>query len=142
MVKPTNQYKTRESECQTNGIASTVKSGGIFPGEKWVEQKIRDMAKELTENCGDEIKELKSKIKQLESDTDALNDLQQVSDTAFEELQKKFESFQEMHEKTVASLRSSLCHKDSVINQLKSTVDQLEQEKKMDSIRIVGVPEE
>ncbi len=142
MVNPKKQERTRESECQTNGIASTVKCGGIFPGEIWVEQKIRDMTKTLMDSYQTEIEELKSKITKLENDRDTLNDLQQVSDTALEELQNKFELFEEKHEKTVMSLRGNLCQKDSVISQLKSTIDQLEQEKKMDNIRIVGVPEE
>ncbi len=97
--------KTRESETQTNGIANSNKCGGIFPGEKWLEMKISEAIKEISASFHEqicsmqgEIQSLKSSINELTMGKETLNDLQQVSDAALEQLQTESQSFQEVHE--------------------------------------------
>ncbi len=92
-----NSCATRDSESQTNGIASTNKCGGIFPGEKWLENKIREAMENLTikfqeqiDSLQNEVTAMKSNIAQIEKEKNTLNDLQQVADTAIEQLQSKF----------------------------------------------------
>ncbi len=94
--------KTRESETQTNGIANSSKCGGIFPGEKWLEMKIREATDQLSSTFHEQISSmqqeiqcLKTSINKLEKEKESLNDLQQVSDAALEQLQTEFQSFQE-----------------------------------------------
>ena len=102
-----NKVNTRESESQTNGIANTKKCGGIFPGEKWLDRKIREATQELStrfqEHIGDlqnEVTALKTTIDQIEKENDTLNDLQQVSETALEQLQSDVKQLQEEKRKT------------------------------------------
>ncbi len=127
---------TRDSESQTNGIANTNKCGGIFPGEKWLENKISEAMDKLTirfqEQIGslqNEITGMKSNIAQIEKDKNTLNDLQQVSDAAIEQLQSKFESFEETYhqptreQKEDKEERKKQKHELSVLHNLAKTLN-------------------
>ncbi len=148
MGRPTKE-KTRESECQTNGVACSSECGGIFPGEKWLEKKIKEATEKLSATFQEqvsklqkEILELKSTIDLLERSSNSLNDLQQVTDTAVEQLQVELESFQLRQNSTVTKLHKQVIDQTTDLKQIKGGIDNLEQKNKENNLRIVGLTEE
>ena len=137
---------TRDSECQTNAVPNTTECGGIFPGEKWVVKKIKEvfttMFDDQVRSLQNEISDLKSTVVQLENDKNTLNDLQQVTDTALEQLQDKFDSFQQMHQRTITHLYKKIDDQGEHQKEMKCKIDNLEQSSRKNNIRIVGLQEE
>ncbi len=123
------------------------------------EEQVENIMKKTLSQLEKEVDKLKSEVRDLTStneklakDNDALNHLQQVTEVNFEQLEEKCSKTEEditKLQKKIDDLEKNNCYfgkalneKESVTQQLTSTIDRLEQDKKMNNIRIVGIPEE
>ena len=129
--------------CQTDTVFLTGEQV-----ETIVKKALNHLSKEV-EKLKSDIESLTSTNEQLTNDYDALNHLQQATEVDLNQLQETCNEATSKLQKKVDDLErtnlyfgKTLCDKDSVITKLTSTIDQLEQDKKMNNIRIVGVPEE
>ena len=128
--------KTRESEAQTNGIASTVEQGGIFPGETWLMNKIKEEAikvfeeqmknyKEQTEKTIQDLREEVSAARKRETDMiQQTNNLKENIELLKSKLYNQAEREKTISTKTILKM------------------DDIEQDSKLDNLRMVGIPEE
>ncbi len=128
--------KTRESEVQTNGIPNSIEQGGIFPGEAWLIKKIKE---ETMKILGEELQKFKEETEKTIQD---LKD--EVSAAKKKELEMNEQAGQLKEE--IEVLKSKLFNQaergktDTIKTMLK--MDDIEQESKLDNLRIVGIPEE
>ncbi len=137
---------SRSIACQTDTVFLTEEQV-----ESILKKALSRLEKEI-DNLNIEVKDLTSTNEKLTKDSDALNHLQQATEVEFEHLEEKckttVEDMSKLQkkvgdlERTNCYISKRLCEKESVTKQLTSTVDQLEQDKKMNSIRIAGFPEE
>ncbi len=141
MVKP-KKTTSRDSEAQTNGIPDSNQKGGVFPGEKWLTQKIKKEFEVMAKQLGDELeKKFEERIQHMEGEIEQLKANELTLVQSVENLQQELSLLKIQSEREVTYLTKSLGEKNSVINQLTSTIDQFEQDKKLNNIRIVGLPE-
>ncbi len=141
MVKP-KKTTSRDSEAQTNGIPDSNQTGGVFPGEKWLMQKIKQELEVMAKQLEHEVQQkLESKIQSMRDEVEKLKANELVLVQSIESTQQELNHLKSQSEREVAYLTKTLSEKDSVISQLKSTIDQFEQDKKLNNIRIVGISE-
>ena len=128
--------KTRESEAQTNGVPSTAEQGGIFPGEAWLKKKIREEAIKI---FGEEIKKYKQ---------EADKTIQNLKEEVNEARNRESEMIQQSNnlKEEIEFLKSKLYNQtekektESTKAMLK--MDDIEQDSKLNNLRLVGIPEE
>ncbi len=128
--------KTRESEVQTNGIPNSIEQGGIFPGEAWLMKKIKEEAMKI---CGEELQKFKEETEK------TIHDLKDEVSAAKKKELDMIEQAGQLKEE-IEVLKSKLFNQaertkgDTIKTMLK--MDDIEQDSKLDNLRIVGIPEE
>ncbi len=141
MVKP-KKTASRDSEAQTNGIPDSNQKGGVFPGEKWLVKKIKQefdvMVKQLEEDLQ---KKFEERIQSMKEEIEKLQANELVLLQSLQIAQQELRQVKSQSEREVAYLTKTLGAKQSVISQMTSTIDQIEQDKKLNNIRIVGIAE-
>ncbi len=93
-----------------------------------------------------EVSDLKSTSNKLINDSDALNNLQQASETQAEQFRERFDSFEEENNAAIQSIckqfNSQMEARAEIINRTMVKTDELEQIHKMNNLRIAGLDEE
>ncbi len=128
--------KTRESEAQTNGVPCTTEQGGIFPGEAWLMKKIKEEALQI---FSEEI------IKYKQEADKTIQDLKEKVSVAGKRETELIEQTNHLKEE-IETLKSKLYNQaekeksESTKAMLK--IDDIEQESKLNNLRLVGIHEE
>ncbi len=86
--------------------------------------------------------ELISTTKQLKGESDALNNLQQVTEVNVEQLEENIVRLEGNYESQLERVKKQLDEKEDVIKVIGMKIDELEQTNRSTNLRIVGLPEE
>ncbi len=97
---------------------------------------------DAVKNIQQDITDLKSTSIKLTKDSDVLNNLQQATEIQVEQLQAKFEHFEEENRNSIGKMYQQLEAKAESINIIQEKTDELEQINKMSNIRIASLKEE
>ena len=128
--------KTRESEAQTNGIPSTIEQGGIFPGETWLLNKIKEEAIKIFEE------QMKNYKEQIEKTIQDLREEVSAARKRETDMIQQTNNLKENIELLKSKLYNQAEREKTISTKTILKMDDIEQDSKLDNLRMVGIPEE